>query len=125
VADEVVNWLVEHLPTREPGWTTYDWVQIFAFKAPEAPKADKIIDVPLMYVTPGTNEEYVDTDFVALMLLDDFTWATVHAGNDTTGWGCHGDHVRWYRGNTFWDAVTNGLTNESRRWLGFELVRND
>jgi hypothetical protein len=60
-------------------------------------------------------------DLVAVVKLTDNRFGSIHAGTDTTGWGCHGDYVRWYVGPNLEDVIFNGLTNESRGWLGLEI----
>ena len=71
-------------------------------------------------------EGYQDTDYVALGRISyrvnpERLWFAVHAGCDTSGWGCYGDYAWVTYHKTYEDAVTNGLTKESRRWLGLEL----
>ena len=105
------------LPLTEE-WSEYDWTEVLA--PDEAPAREDIEEVLHQRLIPGPSG-YAEMDLAAVMRLKDGRWATVHAGTDTTGWGCHGDYVRWYVGPTLEDAIYNGLTNESRRWLNLEL----
>jgi len=47
-------------------------------------------------------------------------YATIHAMNDYTGWGCHGDMAR-IRIGKYEDVVRFGLSDEDRRRLNVEL----
>ena len=119
---------VAHLPLIQ-GWDTYDWQEIFGnanFDSlgpdqTEPPPPEDVEEVLHQYTTYVPDGGYQDTDMVAVMRLKAGTFASVHAGNDTTGWGCHGDYVIWHRGDTLDDVIRNGLTNESRGWLGLTL----
>jgi hypothetical protein len=127
-ADKVQLSQVEHLPLI-PGWDPYDWQMIFENTnfnnlgpdhQAEPPSPEDVDEVLHQYTTVEGND-YQDTDMVAVMRLKDGTFASVHAGNDTTGWGCHGDYTIWYIGDSLADVAINGLTNESRSWLGTTL----
>ena len=114
----------DELPTM-PNWGIYDWQQIVggsynqnATETQCTVTLGMIYKVHAMYTQPKANDGLV---YVALVELEDGDWATVHAGNDNTGWGCHGDYVQWRRFRTRNEAIKMGLTNESRRWLNLEL----
>ncbi len=111
------------LPT-VPGWGIYDWQQILgksynqnATHAPCAISLGMVYKVHAMYAAPAPGANAYGLDYAGLVELEDGDWATVHAGADNTGWGCHGDYVQWRRFPTKDEAITMGLTNESRRWL--------
>ena len=115
-----------HLPLIQ-GWEVYDWQEIFGNAnfgnlgdQVEPPPPEEVEEVLHQYTTFDGNG-WQDTDMVAVMRLKDGTFASVHAGNDTSGWGCHGDYTIWYLGSTLDDVIKNGLTNESRDWLGLTL----
>jgi hypothetical protein len=112
------------LPTL-PGWGVYDWQQILGRSYTQNATETKctitlgmLYKVHAMHVGPENDD---GLDYAALVELEDGDWATVHAGADNTGWGCHGDYVQWRRFATRDDAIMMGLTNESRRWLDLEL----
>lgn len=115
---------IEHLPL-VVGWDAYDWEQVLGFKTmgDEIVTLEMIDQVHAMYSSDPEDKYhgYYDTDLAALMVLNDGRWATLHAGNDTTGWGCHGDYIHWRIFATRAEAISQGLTNESRRWLKLEL----
>jgi hypothetical protein len=101
-----------------PGWGIYDWQQIVDGTV----SLGMIYKVHAMYSSDTANDGgYDDTDYAALVELWDGRWATVHAGNDSTGWGCQGDYVDWRIFKTRDEAIAQGLTNESRRWLQLDL----
>lgn len=99
--------------------TEYDWKEIWADPT-RLVTPDEVDVVVTEHREPGRSG-WAEMDLVVVLKLKDGSFASIHAGTDTTGWGCHGDYVRWYKGPTLEDIIHNGLTNESRRWLGFEV----
>lgn len=53
----------------------------------------------------------------AVVEFADGRFGFVHAGNDSTGWGCH-DHIDWWVGEAGWIARF-GVTDEARRLLSW------
>ena len=103
----------------------FDWNEIYGstdLLGDVSVARDEVEEVLHQHLQMG-DSGYAEMDLVAVLKLKDGTFASVHAGTDTTGWGCHGDYVRWYRGPTLEDVIYNGLTNESRDWLGLEIQR--
>jgi hypothetical protein len=116
---------MDELPLTE-GWGKFDWEMILSRGDTDSDPVSRaeIVSVPHMYSSDaGNNRDYDDTDFAALVELTGGRWATLHAGNDTSGWGCFGDYVRWRVFSSRDEAIAMGLTNESRRWLGLELPK--
>jgi hypothetical protein len=114
---------ISELPTL-PGWGPYDWQQVLGKSYPrdgEQVTLGQVYKVWAMYSSDVGGDGYNDTDLAALVELQNGDWATVHAGNDTTGWGCHGDYVDWRIFKTKAEAISQGLTSESRRWLKLTL----
>lgn len=111
------------------GWDAYDWSQVLDDTPGEGHVGVSMIKaVEAMYSTnsevmdaEGFIRGYYDTDLAALVELHSGKWATLHAGNDTTGWGCHGDYVDWRIFASRDEAIRMGLTNQSRVWLKLEL----
>lgn len=101
-----------------------DWIEITGLLG------DGVLDLKEInwvktYSSYVFNGGYQDTDMAAIGYSyrhdTSSPWFALHAGNDTTGWGCHGDYARITWHATFEDAVTSGLTKESRRWLDLPL----
>lgn len=124
---------LEELPLI-PGWDTYDWKETLGSTtvvdtshttrlplSADTVTVNQIQRVESMYSSDDDRTGYADTDLAALIELTDGRWATLHAGNDTSGWGCMGDYVEWRIFDTRGEAIIMGLTNESRGWLGIEL----
>ncbi len=122
------------LPT-VPGWGIYDWQQILGASTKREdlgiPLTDPVtVTLGMVYKVHAMHSsdngerefEYLNTDYVALIELQDGRWATVHAGNDTTGWGCN-DYVDWRIFRTKEEAIGQGLTEESRRKLNQGLAQ--
>jgi hypothetical protein len=128
--DDIALSRLKHLPLI-PGWTKWDWQGIFSnsnhqdsWAGVDPPAPEEIDQVLHQYTSDDGSGDYQDTDMAAVLRLKDGTFASVQAATDTTGWGCHGDMVRWYMGPTLEDVIYNGLTNESRDWLGLEIERD-
>jgi hypothetical protein len=108
---------VSRLPLID-GWLEYDWVYVLQNQDVDGDPVtlEEIEEVLHMYSSGGDTEK----DLAALIQLTDNRWATLHAGNDYTGWGCQ-DYIRWRVFATRDEAIIMGLTNESRGWLKLEL----
>lgn len=106
-----------------PGWGMYDWQQMLGNSTDGQGTVGlgQLYQVHAMWTNTDEGFEGGDADYAALIELQDGSWATLHAGCDTTGWGCQGDYVRWRVFSSRDEAVRAGLTNESRRWLQVEL----
>ena len=115
-----------HLPT-VPGWGAYDWQQMLGYSSEaEGPivRLSQLYKIHDMW-TNSDEATYSEADYAALIELWDGSWATLHAGCDASGWACHGSDVRWRIFSTRNQAVRDGLTNESRRWLQLDLPEPD
>lgn len=115
------------LPTT-PDWGIYDWQQILGNSYNQNATHTKCtVTLGMIYKVHAMAATYAGAvgaqglDYAALVELMDGDWATVHAGADNTGWGCHGDYVQWRRFPTKDEAIKMGLTNQSRRWLIGEM----
>ena len=113
------------LPTTDD-WGTYDWQEILGKSVVYGGEADGAeVTLGMVYKVHAMHAEsrygYSQADYAALVELQSGDWATVHAGCDTTGWGCHGDYVDWRIFVSKDEAIRMGLTNESRDWLGLGL----
>ncbi len=113
------------LPTKGD-WGIYDWQEILGKSiGPDGNANGAIVTLGMVYEVHAmhmTSEHgWGQADYAALVELQSGDWATVHAGCDTTGWGCHGDYIDWRIFISRDEAIRMGLTNESRGWLGLEL----
>ena len=113
------------LPTQGE-WDIYDWQQILGKSMVYNGETDgatvslgQVYKVHAMHKT--STEGWGQADYAALVELQSGDWATVHAGCDTTGWGCRGDYIDWRIFISKDEAIRMGLTNESRDWLGLGL----
>lgn len=108
-------------------WGIYDWQEVLGKSRNSSGPVPDGVEVTLgmvykvhaMYMR--STEGWGQADYAALVELQSGDWATVHAGCDTTGWGCHGDYVDWRIFVSRDEAIRMGLTNESRDWLGLGL----
>lgn len=109
------------LPT-VPGWGQYDWQQLLGNSTDDegTVRLGQLYQIHAMW-TNADEADTGDADYAALVELWDGSWATLHAGCDNTGWGCDSDYVRWRIFGSRDEAVRDGLTNESRRWLQVDL----
>lgn len=114
------------LPT-QGDWGVYDWQELVGKSRTADGVNDDLAEVTLgmiykVHAMHKTEGSYSEADYAALVELQSGDWATVHAGCNTTGWGCHGDYVDWRIFISKDEAIKVGLTNESRGWLGLETL---
>lgn len=100
------------LPDAGEDWGADDWMEVFRLSSEVAPV--DIESVSHFWATSSGFGPCSDQELVAVFKLRDGRYASVHAGNDCTGWGCQGDYVDWRIADTYQEIVEQGLTKSDR-----------